>query len=169
MIRSGPSSFASPECQPGISEGEAFAAEIEKMGRTNGLSSGRRQFVESSFHDVIDHGVKCRSSCNHDRSYRTSRFSTNVPHMTIRSAQTRFGTNDVDVRPATNFRLLDMSRAYPYDPGTSMMLVAGLGSLPRPANRESGGNPERPRRGDRALRVLPLIAIVDSAVARPDR
>jgi hypothetical protein len=28
--------------------------------------------------------------------------------------------------------------------------VAGLGSLPGPANRESGANPERPRRGDRA-------------------
>jgi hypothetical protein len=50
------------------------------------------------------------------------------------------------------------------------MLVAGLGSLPRPANRESGVNPERPRRGNRASTgVTPLIAIVGLIVIRSDR
>ena len=41
------------------------------------------------------------------------------------------------------------------------MLVAGLGSLPRPANRESGANPERPRRGNWALTgVTPLMPLL---------
>ena len=44
------------------------------------------------------------------------------------------------------------------------MLVTGLDSLSRPANRESGAKPERPRRGDRAQTgVTPLIAIVGLA------
>jgi hypothetical protein len=53
--------------------------------------------------------------------------------------------------------------------------VAGPGSLPGPANRESGANPERPRRGDRAqTSVTPLLAIAGAGakkarlVRRPD-
>jgi hypothetical protein len=50
------------------------------------------------------------------------------------------------------------------------MLVAGLGSLPRLVNRESGANPERPRRGNRVLTgVTPLIAIVGLIEFRSDR
>jgi hypothetical protein len=50
--------------------------------------------------------------------------------------------------------------------------VAGPGSLPWPANRESGATPERPRRGDRAQDgkgVTPLSAIVGLASVLPDR
>lgn len=54
------------------------------------------------------------------------------------------------------------------------VLVAGPGSLPGLANRESGENPERPRRGDRAKKgVTPQLAIADPGVIarlvrRPD-
>jgi hypothetical protein len=57
-----------------------------------------------------------------------------------------------------------------YDSETSQDAGGRPGSLPWSANRESGANPERPRRGDRVLKgVTPLVAIVGPSIAgRPD-
>jgi hypothetical protein len=66
--------------------------------------------------------------------------------------------------------ILTWSSAARYDSVTSQDAGGRPGSLLWSANRESGANPERPRRGDRALKgVTPLVAIVGPSIAgRPD-
>ena len=57
-----------------------------------------------------------------------------------------------------------------YDSLTSQDAGGRPGSLLWSANRESGANPERPRRGDRVLTgVTPLVAIVGPSEARAAR